>query len=416
MSEPYLVSDIGELVTNDAERPGDLAVVEAAGVVIDSDRIAWVGRADSIPSEWSGIRRLEVGGRAVIPGFVDAHTHLVFAGDRSDEFARRMAGESYQDIAAAGGGILATVTATRAAAFDELVALTRRRLQRMLAAGTTTIEIKSGYGLDTDIELAQLRAAALAAEGLPITIRRTFLGGHSIPPEFRGDRQGYIELLIEEMLPACAKHADYCDVFVEEGAFEVDEARRILLAGAGQGLGARVHAEQLSHTGGALLAAELGAASADHLDYAIPGDAERLAAAGTSAVLVPGASFQLRGRQAPAPMLWESGVNVALATDCNPGTSYVESMPFVVALGVVQMGLTPDQALWAATRGGALSLGMGDRGRIAPGHRADLVVLDAPSHRHLAYRPASPLIVGVVAGGMPITFDPLPSGGDEEEH
>src|SRR5690606_22331520 len=253
-------------------------------------------------------------------------------------------------------------------------------------AGTTTIEVKSGYGLDTATEVSLLQATRAAATDLPLGLRRTFLGAHSVPAEYRSDPAAYVELVAGEMLAACAPHADYCDVFVEGGAFDVDQARRVLTAGQGAGLGSKVHAEQLGHSGGAALAAEIGAASADHLDHATPEDARLLAEAGTCAVLVPGASFQLRGPQAPGPMLWDAGVTVALATDCNPGTSYIESMPFTIALGVVQMGLTPDQALWAATRGGALSLGLEDRGRLTPGDRADLVILDAPSHHHLAYR------------------------------
>lgn len=399
--EAWILTGIGELVTNDEAHGGLLGSVRDATVVIDGTEIGWVGAAADLPDRWRGARNVDVAGRAVCPGFVDAHTHVAFAGDRSDEFARRMGGESYQSIAAAGGGILATVEATRAAGLDELADQTRGRLRRMLAAGTTTIEIKSGYGLDAPTELRLLEAAMRAAHGLPLTIRRTFLGAHALPPEYREDRGGYVDHLIEEMLPACAPYADFCDVFVEEGAFDVDEARRILSAGREVGLESRVHAEQLGHTGGAALAAEVGAASADHLDHATPADAELLAAAGTAAVLVPGASFQLRQAQAPGPMLWSSGVTVALATDCNPGTSFIESMPFVVALGVVQMGLSPDQALWAATRGGALSLDLADRGLLAEGKRADLVVLEAPSHRHLAYRPASDLVASVVAGGQP---------------
>jgi imidazolonepropionase len=396
--EPWVLTGIGELVTNDDERQGLLGIVPDATVVLD-DHILWAGPKNELPATWSGAHRIDVNGRAVLPAFVDAHTHLVFAGDRSDEFSRRMAGESYQAIATEGGGILATVAATRAASYDDLVLTTRRRLQRMLAMGTATIEVKSGYGLDTDAELALLRAVGDAGRDLPMTIRRTFLGAHSVPAEYRSDRSAYVDLVIEEMLPACSPYADYCDVFVEEGVFDVDEARRIFAAAKAHGLGSRVHAEQLSHFGGAALAAEMGAASADHLDHVTPADAERLAGAGTTAVLVPGASFQLQGPQAPGPMLWKAGVTVALASDCNPGTSYVESMPFVVALGVVQMGLTTEQATWAATRGGALSLGLADRGRLREGDRADLVVLDAPSHRHLAYRPASDLVAGVVAGG-----------------
>lgn len=399
MTEPWALTGIPELVTNDPDRGGIVGLVEDAAVVIEGERISWVGPSGDLASEWGDVERVDVEGRAVIPGFVDAHTHLVFAGDRAGEFAQRMAGRSYRDIAAAGGGILATVTATRQTDLDSLVTLTRRRLQRMLAGGTTTIEIKSGYGLEPATEHRLLEAAARAAAEVGVTLRRTFLGAHSVPPEFTSDPDGYVDLVVGEMLGSCAAHSDYCDVFVEEGAFSVDQARRVLEAGAARGLGLRVHAEQLSHSGGAELAAELGADSADHLDHATRADARALAEAGTAAVLVPGASFQMRSRQAPGPMLWEEGVTVALATDCNPGTSYIESMPFVVALAVVEMGLSPAQATWAATRGGALSLGMGDRGMLAPGARADLVVLDAPSYLHLPYRPASSLVHRVIMGG-----------------
>ncbi|HSJ36316.1 MAG TPA: imidazolonepropionase [Acidimicrobiia bacterium] len=393
--EPLVITGIGELATND---PVTGTLSEGA-VVTEGEAVAWAGPAGDLPSGWAGARTIDVEGRAVMPGFVDAHTHLVFAGDRSDEFARRMAGESYADISAAGGGILSTVAATRSADRRRLVAGARRRMERMLAAGTTTVEIKSGYGLDIATELLMLEVAEEAAAGFPLTLRRTFLGAHTVPSEYRTDPAAYVELVVEEMLPVCAPHADYCDVFVEEGAFGVEEARRILTAAASHGLGARVHAEQLGHSGGAALAAELGAVSADHLDHITTAEAKALAAAGTVATLVPGASFQLRSPQAPGPMLWDAGVTVAIATDCNPGTSYVESMPFVVALAVTQMGLTVEQAVWAATRGGALSLGMDDRGRLAPGDRADLIVLDAPSVAHLAYRPATPLVSTVITGG-----------------
>jgi imidazolonepropionase len=396
VSEPLLLTGIGELVTHDP----DVGTVADGALALEGGIVAWAGVSRDLPSGWREAPSLDVEGRAVLPGFVDAHTHLVFAGDRSDEFARRMAGESYGAIAAAGGGILSTVAATRASAPDALVEATRRRMRRMLEAGTTTIEVKSGYGLDTVTERRSLEVAAAAAATLPVTLRRTFLGAHAVPVEFRTDPGGYVDLVVEEMLPACAPHADYCDVFVEEGAFGVEAARRVLAAGRAHGLGLRVHAEQLSHLGGAALAAEMGAISADHLDHVSPDDAAALAAAGTVATLVPGASFQLRGPQAPGPMLWEAGVTVALATDCNPGTSYIESMPFVVALGVTQMGLTVEQAVWAATRGGALSLGLEDRGRLAPGDRADVIVLDAPSVAHLAYRPATALVSTVITGGV----------------
>jgi imidazolonepropionase len=340
-----------------------------------------------------------------MPGFVDAHTHLVFAGDRAEEFALKMHGASYADIARRGGGILSTVTATRAAAEESLFVDAARRLRRMIDSGTTSVEIKSGYGLDVVTELALLRVARRLGEELPVTVKTTFLGAHAVPPEHRDDRAGYVDLIVEEMLPTAAPLADYCDVFVEEGAFTVDEARRIFEAAAALGLGARVHAEQLSHSGGAALAAGIGAVSADHLDHITEDDARALAAAGVSAVLVPGASYTLRSPQAPGPMLLANGVTVALATDCNPGTAYFESMGMVISLAVVQMGLSTEQALNAATRGGALSLQIPDHGLIAPGAAGDLVVLDAPSAEHIPYRPATNLAwktikAGRVVGGL----------------
>jgi imidazolonepropionase len=252
--EPLVITGIGELVTH---HPATGTLQEAA-VVTEGNTVAWTGPAGDLPSVWAGARTIDVEGRAVMPGFVDAHTHLVFAGDRSDEFARRMAGESYADIAAAGGGILSTVAATRSADRETLVRGARRRMERMLAAGTTTLEVKSGYGLDTATERLMLEVATEAASGLPLTLRRTFLGAHTVPAEHRSDPAAYVDMVVEEMLPVCAPHADYCDVFVEEGAFDVEEARRILTAAASFGLGARVHAEQLGHSGGAALAAELG--------------------------------------------------------------------------------------------------------------------------------------------------------------
>jgi imidazolonepropionase len=341
-------------------------------------------------------------GAAVLPGFVDAHTHVVFAGDRSAEFARRLAGVSYSEIAAGGGGILSTVTATRDATEDELFALASKRIWRMIAAGTTTVEIKSGYGLDPEAELRLLKVARRLGQELPVTTKTTFLGAHSVPAEFKGKRDDYVQLVIDEMLPAAAPLADYCDVFVEEGAFDVDEGRAIFDAAAVLGLGARVHAEQLTHSGGAILAASIRAASADHLDHATPEDAQALANAGVAAVLVPGASYTLRSDQAPGPMLWDAGCTVALATDCNPGTSYFESMAPIISLGVVQTGLTTDQAIWSATRGGALSLGFDELGVVTPGAPADLVVLDAPSPDHIPYRPGTNLVRQVFSSGRSV--------------
>lgn len=387
-----LLTGIGELTTN----VGD--TIKDAAVGIDSGIISYVGPDSDAPSSEGGQHR-DCTGSAVMPGFVDAHTHLVFAGDRSAEFAMRLSGASYAEIAEAGGGILSTVEATRDVSEEELFQIASGRVLRMLAAGTTTIEIKSGYGLDPVSEIGLLKVARRLGAELPITVKTTFLGAHSTPPEFRNDRNGYIDLIITEMLPAAVGLADYCDVFVEDGVFSVDEARRIFAAAADLGMPARVHAEQLNHSGGALLAAEIGAASADHLDHATQDDAHALAAAHVAAVLVPGASYTLQAAQAPGPMFEEAGCTIALATDCNPGTSYFEAMSPIVSLGVVQMGLSIEQAIRAATRGGALSLGLADRGVIEPGARADLIVLDAPSRNHIPYRPATNLVSQVISGG-----------------
>lgn len=392
MSDLYLTG-IGHLTTNDG------GPVTDAVVAVESGMVVYAGPAADAPGQ-SG-PRIDCGDRAVIPGFVDSHTHLVFAGDRSDEFARRLAGESYGDIAAAGGGILATVEATRSATEDELFHLAAERVWRMIRSGTTSVEIKSGYGLDLATEVRLLHVARRIGDELPVTVKTTFLGAHSVPPEHAGDRTGYVDVIIGEMLPAVAGLADYCDVFVEANVFDVDEARRIFAAAADHGLGARVHAEQLSHHGGARLAAEIGAVSADHLDHVDDDDATSLAAAGVVATLVPGASYMLRSAQAPGPMLLDAGCTLALATDCNPGTSYFESMGPIISLAVVQMGLTVEQAMRAATIGGAESLGLG-RGVLKPGAPADIVVLDAPSPDHVAYRPASNLAWKVIKDGRPV--------------
>ncbi len=387
-----LVTGIGHLTTSEGPPITD------AVVAIEGASIVYAGPSADAPSQ-EGSKRLDCGGRAVLPGFVDAHTHLIFAGDRSGEFARRLAGESYSDIAASGGGIISTVAATRTATENELFELASDRVWRMIRSGTTTLEIKSGYGLDLETELRLLRVARQLGDELPVTVKTTFLGAHSVPAEFESDRSGYIDLVVDEMLPAAKKFADYCDVFVEDGVFSVDEGRRILTAASGLGMPGRVHAEQMTHFGGAALAAELGVASADHLDHATPEDADALAAAGVSAVLVPGASYTLRSPQAPGPMLLESGCDIALATDCNPGTSYLESMQLVISLAVVLMGLTVSQAVRAATEGGARSLGFNDRGAIGEGLVGDLLVLDAPSPDHLAYRPATQLAWATIKGG-----------------
>jgi imidazolonepropionase len=391
----FLITGIGHLTTNVGPAIAD------AVVAVDGTRVSYAGSSLSAP-ESEGRTVIDCDGGAVLPGFVDAHTHVVFAGDRSAEFTKRLAGASYAEIAAEGGGILSTVAATRNATEDELFALASKRIWRMIAAGTTTVEIKSGYGLDPETELRLLKVARRLGQELPVRVKTTFLGAHSVPAEFKGRRDDYVQLVTDEMLPAAAPLADYCDVFVEEGVFDVDEGRAIFDAAAALGLGARVHAEQLTHSGGAMLAAGIGAASADHLDHATPEDAQALAEAGVATVLVPGASYTLRSGQAPGAMLWEAGCTVALATDCNPGTSYFEAMAPIISLGVVQMGLTTEQAIWSATRGGALSLGLDDLGVITPGAPADLIVLDAPSPDHIPYRPGANLVSRVFASGRSV--------------
>lgn len=395
----FVLRNIGELTTNDPGGSPGGGPVPSAAVAVSDGVVAWAGTDVAVPSRFGTFPQIDVGGRAVIPGFVDAHTHCVFAGERADEFGRRLRGESYEAILEAGGGIRSTVAATRAASLQELVDSGRQRLDRMLAMGTTTAEIKSGYGLDTVTERRMLEAIAELAHTHPIDVVPTFLGAHVIPAEYREDREQYVRLLIEEMLPACAPFARYCDVFCDDSAFTVDEARRVLEAGKRLGLRPRLHVEQLGHSGGAALAAKLGAVSADHLDHVDARDVEALRKTGTVAVLLPAVALSMRTPQPPGRMLWDAGIPVAIATDCNPGTAYVESMPLVVVLAVLAMGLTPEEALWSATRGGALALEEAGKGWIGEGSVADLIVLDAPSAVHLVYRPGTDLIGAVMKDG-----------------
>ncbi|WP_116949801.1 imidazolonepropionase [Jiangella endophytica] len=385
-----LLDGIGLLVTNDpAQGDGSpLGEISGAALIADSGgQVLWVGPAPAAPSADT---RIDLDGRCVVPGFVDSHSHLVFAGDRSAEFAARMTGQPY-----AAGGIRTTVAATRAAP-DELLGLNLARLVReMRRQGTTTVEIKSGYGLTVADEA---RALALAAEH---TDETTYLGAHVVPAEYEADPAAYVGLVTGPMLDACAPHARWIDVFCETGAFDADAARAVLTAGLGRGLGARVHANQLGHGPGVQLACELGAASADHCTFLDDADVAALAGSGTVATLLPGVEFSTRSPYPDARRLLAAGVTVALATDCNPGSCYTSSMPFCVALAVREMRMTPAEALWAATAGGAAALRRTDVGRLSPGARADLAILDAPSYVHLAYRPGVPIIADTWLGGRP---------------
>jgi imidazolonepropionase len=375
-----LIDNIGELITNDDDR-------RDAAIVVQDDRIAWIGStSDAPPAD----ERIDAAGGSVIPGFVDSHAHLVFAGDRAAEFAARMNGEPYT-----GGGIRTTVDATRAASDELLLANARRLVTEARRQGTTTIEIKSGYGLNVPDETRCLRLAQ------QLTEETTFLGAHVVPAEFAGRPDDYVDLVSGAMLDAAVPYAKWIDVFCDRGAFDGDQARAILTAGAKAGLQPRIHANQLEAGPGVRLAVELGAASADHCTHLSGPDIDALAGGNTVATLLPGAEFSTRSPYPDARRLLDAGVTVALATDCNPGSSYTSSMPFCLALAVREMRMSPAEALRAATVGGARALRRDDIGVLRPGARADLLVLDAPSYLHLAYRPGVPLVRTVLHNGVP---------------
>lgn len=403
-----LITNIGELTTNVATADDPCGTLHDAAVLIDGDRISWVGPAADAPSVASisaepwlsrlsthgaaeidgDLDIIDAEGRAVIPGFVDSHSHLVFGGDRAAEFEARMRGQKY-----AAGGIRSTVAATRAATDDELRARLRGFLDEMLAQGTTTVEIKSGYGLDVPTEERLVR---LAAE---VTPEVTFLGAHVVPAEYADRGDDYVDLVTGEMLDACAPHAKWIDVFCETGAFTVPQSRRVLEAGIARGLQPRVHASQLGPGEGVQLAVELGAASIDHGTYLTGDDIAALAGSGTVLTLLPGVEFSTRQPYPDARRLIDAGVSVAIACDTNPGSSFTSSMPFCIAVAVRDMRMTVAEAIHAATAGGAAALRRDDIGRIAPGMRADLVLLKAPSRVHLAYRPGVPLVDAVWKDG-----------------
>jgi imidazolonepropionase len=383
-----LITGIGELVTCDGSGPDNLGILSQAALIVEDDLIAWIGSAVESPAADSMI---SIHGRAVIPGFVDSHSHLIFAGDRAAEFAARMTGQPYD-----GGGIGVTVAATRAADDNELARQLAGRVAEARGLGTTTIEIKSGYGLTIADEVRALRIAQ------KFTTETTFLGAHVVPAEYAHDRAAYLELVTGPMLQAATPYARWIDVFCEphsSHAFDLDEARDILKAGAAAGLGLRVHGNQLGPGPGVQLAVELGAASVDHCTYLDEADVDTLAdaAGATVATLLPGVEFCTRSAYPNAARLLDAGVSIALATDCNPGTCYSSSMPWVISLAVREMGLSPAQALYAATAGAAKALRRTDIGRLAVGNRADLAVLDAPSYLHLAYRPGVPIATALSA-------------------
>jgi imidazolonepropionase len=377
-----LITNISELVTNDPEAEDLLGAILDAALVIEGGKVAWIGPALDAPE---ADEQYDAGGRAVLPGFVDSHSHLVFAGDRSQEFAARMTGTPY-----AAGGIRTTVAATRAATDEQLTSHVARLVDEMRRQGTTTVEIKSGYGLTVRDEARSLAVARQFTE------ETTFLGAHVVPD---GDPGEYVELVTGPMLDAAKEHARWIDVFCERGAFDEDQARAVLVAGAAVGLRGRLHANQLTYGPGVRLAAELGLVAVDHCTYLADEDVAALRDSGTIATLLPGVEFSTKQPYPDARRLIDAGVQVALASDCNPGSCFTSSLPLCIALAVREMGMTPAEAVHAATYVGAQALDRDDVGALTVGKRADLMILDAPSHVHLAYRPGVPLVAATWVGG-----------------
>jgi imidazolonepropionase len=398
-----LITNIGELVTNSGPDggggPGGFAASSDAALVMDVGRVAWTGPAARAPA---ADQLIDAAGRAVLPGFVDSHAHLVFAGERGAEFAARMAGQPYQ-----AGGIRTTVAATRSASDDQLRSNLSRLAAELLAQGTTTFECKSGYGLTTADER---RSVVLAGEFTPEV---TFLGAHVVPAEFAADPAGYVDLVCGEMMAACAPHAKWVDVFCERGAFGPDEATAVLAAGVAAGLQPRVHANQLGEGPGVQLAVAAGAVSADHCTYLTGADVDALASSATVATLLPGVEFSTRQPYPDARRLLAAGATVAIATDCNPGSCFTSSMPLCIALAVREMRMTTEEAVWAATAGGARALRRADVGHLGAGARADLIMLDAPAHTYLAYRPGVPQISAVWQAGRLVSGRAAAQAGDE---
>ena len=374
-----LIKNIGLLVTNDPSLgKTELGLIENAALLIENGKVTWVGANESAPT---AEKTIDAAGKAVIPGFVDSHNHLIFAKDRAAEFSARMKGESYT-----AGGIATTVAATRSATDDELLSNATRLVHEGLHSGTTTIEIKSGYGLTVKDEVRSLHIAK------QLTEETTFLGAHVVPSEYKGKADEYVDLICEQMITQVKPHAKWIDVFCDKGAFTTDQARKILKAGVAAGLKPRLHANQLEQGDGIALGVEVGAASVDHISHFNNDDIELLKKGKTVATFLPGAEFSTRSKYPDARRLLEAGVMVAIASDCNPGSSYTTNMPLMIALAVREMYFTPEQALWSATYGGALALQRDDVGHLAVGARADFVILKESSYIHLAYRPGVNLI------------------------
>jgi imidazolonepropionase len=378
-----LFNNISSLVTNTNDEFANPAFI------VEDGKIAWIGEAGSAPAADA---KVDLENKTVIPGFVDSHAHLMFAGDRAEEFSARMQGQAYS-----AGGIKTTVAATRAATDAQLEANLARLISEMHASGITTFETKSGYGLDVETES---RSLAIAAKH---TSETTFLGAHVVPMEYKDKSDEYVELVKNEMLSAAAPHAKWIDVFCDRGAFNVEQAREILQAGINAGLAPRIHANQLENIGAIQLAVELDCASADHCTHLTHADIDALANSNTVATLLPGAEFSTRSKYPDARKLIDAGVTVALATDCNPGSSYTTSMAFCIALAVREMHMSPAEALWSATMGGAKALRRDDIGHLSVGARANFAVIDAPSYIHLAYRPGVNLISDTYIAGRAVT-------------
>ena len=407
-----LIANLSEVATPIGNKPltgvDQARVRRLSGVEVlcRDSKIACVGSREEIEREVGSLeaaQQIDAKGGTLVPGFVDPHTHLPWAGSREEEFSQRLAGKTYMEIAAEGGGILSTVRATREASEADLIGGVLDRLDLMLAHGTTTAEAKSGYGLTLDDELKQLGAIRRASEEHPVDLVPTLLAAHETPPEYRKDRERYLDIVCQEIIPATSEAdlARFCDVFCEEGVFTAEESHRVLTAGVQNGLAPRLHADEFVDSGGAALAAELKALSADHLTAVSPTGVEAMAAAGVTAVLLPGTSFFLmKHKYAPARRLLEAGVPIALATDCNPGSSFTESVPMVFVLAVYELGLSIEEALTAATLNAACCLGLGESiGSIEVGKQADLVVLAAPNLLHLAYHYGVNLVSAVIKSG-----------------